>query len=112
MDKPHISLEDYLKDSLYQHIALELKDIDYVYEKFVEYDGCNKLCSFIIDRYENCVDEECVLSIYRNELNNIPNIFFDKMTIEFNKSSNMSYANYFYEDSIIDEHTKNFKNVH
>jgi len=44
------NIEEYLKESLLQHIALELKKQDIIYEKYGEYDGCEELTNYIIEQ--------------------------------------------------------------
>ena len=41
------TLQEFLKESLLQHIALELKNEDIIYERYGVYDGCNELINFI-----------------------------------------------------------------
>ena len=118
------TLTDYLNESLLTHIALELKDVDIIYEKYGEYDGCEDLAKYIINKLKTSNYEN--LHITYHDVKDISNIVFDNLYIIFNesKSNTASYViptpdtaisknniHPNYEDySVIDEKTKRFKN--
>ena len=77
------TLQEFLKESLLQHIALELKDEDIIYERYGVYDGCNELINFIINK----IDKDENLIIQYNEVKHLKNIVFDVLHINLTKSS-------------------------
>lgn len=85
-------IEEYLKESLLKHIALELKDEDIIYEKYGEYNGCSELSEYIYNKLkENNFNS---IEIVYNEVKDIENIVFDKLYIIF-KESEDDIINYF-----------------
>lgn len=78
------NLETYLKESLLKHIALELKDKDIIYEKYGEYDGCEELSKYIVNKLKNTKCNS--LHISYNEVKHINNIVFDNLYIIFTES--------------------------
>ena len=83
-------IEEYLKESLLKHIALELKDEDIIYEKYGEYDGCSELSEYIYNKLkENNFNN---IEIIYNEVKDIDNIVFDKLYIMFEESENDSIS--------------------
>lgn len=120
------NIEEYLKESLLQHIALELKKQDIIYEKFGEYDGCEELTNYIINQLKKINYKN--ISISYNDVKDINNIVFDNLHIIFNESNN-NVANYiipvqedsellnkyhlnpnYKEYSVIDKNTNRFSN--
>ena len=67
------TLQEFIKESLIQHIALELKDEDIIYERYGLYDGCNELIDFIINK----IDEDNKLVINYDEVKHLKNIVFE-----------------------------------
>ena len=85
-------IEEYLKESLLKHIALELKDEDIIYEKYGEYNGCSELSEYIYNKLkENNFNS---IEIVYNEVKDIENIVFDKLYVMFNESED-DIINYF-----------------
>lgn len=103
------SVQEFIKESLLQHIALELRDEDIIYERYGLYDGCNELINFIINR----IDEDNKLIINYDEVQDIKNIVFDILKIDLQKSS-YSNANYkiYNDENNINPDTKRFYEVH
>ncbi len=86
-------IEEYLKESLLKHIALELKYEDIIYEKYGEYDGCSELSEYIYNKLkENNFNN---IDIVYNEVKDIDNIVFDKLYVMFEESENDSISSYF-----------------
>lgn len=82
------SLKDYIYDSLLQHVALELKNNDPIYEKYGLYDGCSELAKYIVKRCKNINSFDEDITIYFDEVKDIENIKFDKMIIKFDNGNN------------------------
>ena len=103
------TLQEFIKESLLQHIALELKDEDIIYERYGVYDGCNELINFILNK----INEDENLIIQYNEVNHIKNVVFDVLYINLTKSS-FSNANYkiYNDENNINPDTKRFYKVH
>lgn len=103
-----ITFKEYLKESLLHHIALELKELDPIYEKYGEYDGCNELASYIENR---CKDNENVnnIIIKYDEVKHIDNVVFDSLEIEIIKDNNVNASYVADSTKGIDENTKRFK---
>jgi len=98
------SLYDYLNESLLQHIALELKDLDPIYEKYGEYDGLEELTNYIENRLLN---ERKSFIIKFDDVKSIINIVFDELEINFKNEG--EYAGYDFEKtSDISEETNRF----
>ena len=103
-----ITLKEYLKESLLHHIALELKELDPIYEKYGEYNGCSELASYIENK---CKDNENLnkIIIKYDEVKHIDNVVFDNLEIEFIEDK-FIHALYDVKSSqSIDENTKRFK---
>ena len=101
------SLQEYLEESLLQHIALELKDLDPIYEKYGEYDGLKELANYIEKRL---VDDKQSFKIQYDEVSNIENIVFDELEIEFKNEG--EYAAYKVEETKqISNITKHFEYI-
>ena len=78
------NIQRYLEESLLQHIAIELKKQDIIYEKFGEYDGCEDLSKYIINKLKK-VNYQNIIITY-NDVKYINNIVFDNLYIIFNES--------------------------
>lgn len=78
------TIENYLKESLLRHIAIELKNEDIIYEKYGEYDGCSELSEFIYNKLQK--NNFNNIEIEYKEVENIENIVFDKLYIIFKES--------------------------
>ena len=120
-----ISLKQYLDESLLKHIAIELKNIDIIYEKYGEYNGCNELSEYIYEKLKQ--NNFKSLEINYEDVKDIDNIVFDKLYIISNES-NQNIVSYlipsiddkqfliennlndnYKEYSIIDKQTNRFK---
>lgn len=120
-----ISLKQYLDESLLKHIAIELKNIDIIYEKYGEYNGCNELSEYIYEKLKQ--NNFKSLEINYKAVKDIDNIVFDKLYIISNES-NQNIVSYlipsiddkqfliennlndnYKEYSIIDKQTNRFK---
>lgn len=84
-------IKEYLKESLLQHIAIELKKQDIIYEKYGEYDGCEDLVNYIINKLKESNYQNIIISY--NDIKHINNIVFDNLYIVFNESDKNT-ANY------------------
>ena len=103
-----VSLKEYLKESLLHHIALELKELDPIYEKYGEYNGCDDLASYIQERCKKNDSLETIIITY-DEVKHIENIVFDNLEIELVKD-NFIHALYDTESTQhINEVTRRFK---
>lgn len=88
------TLKEYIEESLFKHIAIELKNEDIIYEKYGEYDGCNELAKYIANLiYEKKSD----IDLTYNDVCHIENIVFDKMHIRFKEGK--EYAEYIIENT-------------
>ena len=103
------TLQEFIKESLLQHIVLELKDEDIIYERYGVYDGCNELINFIINK----IDGDENLIIQYNEVKHLKNIVFDVLHINLTKSS-FSNTNYkiYNDENNINPDAKRFYKVH
>jgi len=92
------TLEEYINNILYTDIYKELikennllSTEQFIFEKNGEYNGCDELCSFILDKMKSHNkdnhQEQYVLHFTKDELVNIPNIFFKEIFISVNISS-------------------------
>lgn len=91
------NFSEYLQESLLRHIALELKDLDPIYEKYGEYDGCKELSNYIENKCKE-KDKECNFIIKFDEVKNISNIVFDELEIKLIKDD-FIHANYNIEET-------------
>lgn len=82
------TLQEYLQESLLQHIAIELKDTDIIYEKYGEYDGCGELSEFIYNKLKE--NNFNTIKINYNNVKHIDNIFFDELYVVFEESDNIN----------------------
>ena len=83
------TLEEYIEESLFKHIAIELKNEDIIYEKYGEYEGCYELAKYIADKLnENKSD----IDIYYDDVKDIDNIVFDHLHINYSNIGN--YGDY------------------
>lgn len=104
------SLQEYIKESLLQHIALELKNEDIIYEKYGQYNGCYELSSYICYKIINSNDN--IIEIYYDDVKNIDNIVFNKLIIEVYRNYHVNKANYkVLEESTFDKETLKFTEV-
>lgn len=87
------NLQTYLDESLLRHICIELKDEDIVYEKYGEYDGCRDLADYIITQIKELNKSQNIVISY-DDVKDIDNICFDKLTISYIKGNNV-HASYF-----------------
>lgn len=87
------NLQTYLDESLLKHICIELKDKDIIYEKYGEYDGCRDLANYIISKIKELNKSQDIV-IHYDDVNDIENICFDKLTISYIKGNNV-HALYF-----------------
>lgn len=103
-----ITLKEYLKESLLHHIALELKELDPIYEKYGEYNGCSELASYIENK---CKDNENLnkIIIKYDEVKHIDNVVFDNLEIEFIEDKFIHALYDVKSTQSIDENTKRFK---
>ena len=86
------TLEEYIEESLFKHIAIELKNEDIIYEKYGEYEGCYELAKYIADKLnENKSD----IDIYYDDVKDIENIVFDHLHINYSNIGN--YGDYVVE---------------
>ena len=100
-------LVDYIRESMLKHIGIELRNYDYIYEKWGEYEGCYELAKYLVEKMSerNNSDE---LTIYNADVNDtIDNIVFDKLIIKYKDIS--SNAEYDTLSSEINDKTKLFK---
>ena len=61
-------LVDYIRESMLKHIGIELRNYDYIYEKWGEYEGCYELAKYLVEKMSerNNSDE---LTIYNADVN-------------------------------------------
>lgn len=86
------TLEEYIEESLFKHIAIELKNEDIIYEKYGEYEGCYELAKYIANKLnENKSD----IDIYYDDVKDIDNIVFDHLHINYSNIGN--YGDYVVE---------------
>ena len=86
------TLEEYIEESLFKHIAIELKNEDIIYEKYGEYEGCYELAKYIANKLnENKSD----IDIYYDDVKDIENIVFDHLHINYSNIGN--YGDYVVE---------------
>ena len=100
-------LVDYIRESMLKHIGIELRNYDYIYEKWGEYEGCYELAKYLVEKMSerNNSDE---LTVYNADVNDtIDNIVFDKLIIKYKDIS--SNAEYDTLSSEINDKTKLFK---
>ena len=75
-------LVDYIRESMLKHIGIELRNYDYIYEKWGVSEGCYELAKYLVEKMSerNNSDE---LTIYNADVNDtIDNIVFDKLIIK------------------------------
>lgn len=87
------NLQTYIDESLLRHICIELKDKDIVYEKYGEYNGCKDLADYIIAQIKELNKSQNIVIFY-NDVKDIDNICFDKLTVSYIKGNNV-HASYF-----------------
>lgn len=83
------TLKEYIEESLFKHIAIELKNEDIIYEKYGEYPGCYELAKYIVDKLN---ENRSNIDIYYDDVKDIENIVFDHLHINYSNIGN--YGSY------------------
>lgn len=105
------SFKEYLEESLLKHIAIELQDKDFIYEKYGLYDGCKELAEFILTKIKENSNKNKIIIKYK-DISNIENVIFDILTINLFDSNEITAEYDLDKYPTIDENTKRFDNCY